>query len=60
MQWVPGDPKEQSTNLGRGENIRKSGWKGGEDRSLRVLIFRVRLEVSSHAGRRVYERVRAD
>lgn len=50
MQWVPGDPKEQSVNLGRGENIRKSGWKGGEDRSLRVLIFRVKLRSAHMLG----------
>lgn len=54
MQWVPGDPKQPSVNLGGGENVRKGGWKGEAGRSLRVLTFRVEQEVSSHAGRRVF------
>lgn len=64
VQWVPGDSeKEQTVNLGGwvgGEDTRKSERKGGEGRAPRALMFRGKLEVSSHARRGAYMRMRAD
>lgn len=52
VQWVPGDPeKEQAMNLSGDENITMSEWKGEEGRAVRLLIFRGKVEVGSHAGR---------